>query len=176
MLKSTLQMLFHGARRDTHAPGHLGLRQVGEVTKGDGFALAWWKPGQGFVERDPARHAVGVVARRICRNAWWDPSGGIDGLTPRTAVLLERMLRPFSGLTQAIGFVLRDRFGPAVSIAGGEMTGFLRLGEQDIFSPVTGRIVARNAALAETPELINRDPYGEGWMVIVQMMGKELKT
>jgi glycine cleavage system H protein len=39
----------------------------------------------------------------------------------------------------------------------------------DIFSPVTGRIAARNAALGETPELINRDPYGEGWMVIVQM-------
>lgn len=39
----------------------------------------------------------------------------------------------------------------------------------DIFSPVTGRIVARNAALAETPELINRDPYGEGWMVVVEM-------
>ena len=39
----------------------------------------------------------------------------------------------------------------------------------DIFSPVTGRIAARNAALAETPELINRDPYGEGWMVVVEM-------
>jgi glycine cleavage system H protein len=39
----------------------------------------------------------------------------------------------------------------------------------DIFSPVTGRIVDRNAALTETPELVNREPYGDGWMVVVHM-------
>jgi glycine cleavage system H protein len=38
----------------------------------------------------------------------------------------------------------------------------------DLFSPVTGRVVGRNAALAETPELVNRDPYGEGWMVMIE--------
>ena len=38
----------------------------------------------------------------------------------------------------------------------------------DLFSPVTGRVVGRNAALAETPELVNRDPYGEGWMVVIE--------
>jgi glycine cleavage system H protein len=39
----------------------------------------------------------------------------------------------------------------------------------DIFSPVSGRIVQRNVALSETPELVNREPYGDGWMVVVQM-------
>jgi glycine cleavage system H protein len=39
----------------------------------------------------------------------------------------------------------------------------------DIYSPVTGRIVRRNAALSETPELVNREPYGEGWMVVIEM-------
>jgi glycine cleavage system H protein len=39
----------------------------------------------------------------------------------------------------------------------------------DIFSPVTGRVVERNAALSETPELVNQDPYGEGWMVVIEM-------
>jgi glycine cleavage system H protein len=38
----------------------------------------------------------------------------------------------------------------------------------DIFSPVSGRVVDRNAALSETPELVNRDPYGHGWMVLVE--------
>jgi glycine cleavage system H protein len=38
----------------------------------------------------------------------------------------------------------------------------------DLFSPVTGRVVGRNAALAETPEVVNRDPYGEGWMVVIE--------
>ena len=39
----------------------------------------------------------------------------------------------------------------------------------DIYSPVSGKIVQRNPSLAETPELVNRDPYGEGWMVVIEM-------
>lgn len=39
----------------------------------------------------------------------------------------------------------------------------------DIFSPVTGRVVDRNAALEDRPELVNEDPYGEGWMVVIEM-------
>jgi glycine cleavage system H protein len=38
----------------------------------------------------------------------------------------------------------------------------------DLYSPVTGRVVGRNAALAETPELVNGDPYGEGWLVVIE--------
>jgi glycine cleavage system H protein len=38
----------------------------------------------------------------------------------------------------------------------------------DIYSPVSGRIVERNGLLGETPDLVNRDPYGEGWMVVVE--------
>jgi glycine cleavage system H protein len=34
----------------------------------------------------------------------------------------------------------------------------------DLFAPVSGRVVARNEALDATPELVNTDPYGEGWM------------
>ncbi|MGH2663730.1 MAG: glycine cleavage system protein GcvH [Actinomycetota bacterium] len=39
----------------------------------------------------------------------------------------------------------------------------------DLFSPVSGKVVARNEVLSETPELINQDPYGEGWIVVVEM-------
>ncbi|HEX6263135.1 MAG TPA: glycine cleavage system protein GcvH [Actinomycetota bacterium] len=39
----------------------------------------------------------------------------------------------------------------------------------DIFSPVSGRVAERNAALEDQPELVNEDPYGEGWMVVVEM-------
>jgi glycine cleavage system H protein len=35
----------------------------------------------------------------------------------------------------------------------------------DIYAPVTGTVVARNDRLADAPELINSDPYGEGWLV-----------
>jgi glycine cleavage system H protein len=39
----------------------------------------------------------------------------------------------------------------------------------DVYSPVSGRVVERNAVLGESPELVNRDPYGEGWMVVVEL-------
>ena len=39
----------------------------------------------------------------------------------------------------------------------------------DVFSPVTGRVVERNAGLEDQPEMVNQDPYGEGWMVVVEM-------
>lgn len=38
----------------------------------------------------------------------------------------------------------------------------------DLFSPVSGRIVERNAALEKSPELVNQDPYGEGWMIVIE--------
>ncbi|WP_028921063.1 glycine cleavage system protein GcvH [Pseudonocardia acaciae] len=34
----------------------------------------------------------------------------------------------------------------------------------DLFAPVTGEVVAVNEALTETPELVNSEPYGAGWM------------
>ena len=36
-------------------------------------------------------------------------------------------------------------------------------------SPVKGKIVQINSALEESPELINQDPYGKGWMVVLQI-------
>lgn len=35
----------------------------------------------------------------------------------------------------------------------------------DVYMPISGSIIALNDALADTPELINNDPYGEAWMV-----------
>ncbi|MBC8343343.1 MAG: glycine cleavage system protein GcvH [Bacteroidetes bacterium] len=35
----------------------------------------------------------------------------------------------------------------------------------DMFMPITGQVIERNPALDDTPELVNTDPYGEGWMI-----------
>lgn len=35
----------------------------------------------------------------------------------------------------------------------------------EIYAPVSGTVVARNDALGDTPEVINSDPYGAGWLV-----------
>ncbi len=37
----------------------------------------------------------------------------------------------------------------------------------DVYAPVSGEVVARNEVLDSTPELVNSDPYGEGWLVEV---------
>jgi len=39
----------------------------------------------------------------------------------------------------------------------------------DVYSPVTGTIVERNTLLDDRPELINESPYGDGWIVVVEM-------
>lgn len=39
----------------------------------------------------------------------------------------------------------------------------------DVIAPVSGEIVAVNEALADAPEKINEDPYGEGWLVKVKL-------
>ncbi|HSI81945.1 MAG TPA: glycine cleavage system protein GcvH [Solirubrobacterales bacterium] len=39
----------------------------------------------------------------------------------------------------------------------------------DVYAPLSGEIVAVNDALTESPETINEDPYGEGWLVRVRL-------
>ncbi|MQA27298.1 MAG: glycine cleavage system protein GcvH [Micromonosporaceae bacterium] len=38
----------------------------------------------------------------------------------------------------------------------------------DIYAPVDGAVTAVNSSLAESPELLNSDPYGEGWLVEIE--------
>jgi glycine cleavage system H protein len=39
----------------------------------------------------------------------------------------------------------------------------------DIYAPVSGTIVEVNTALESTPEQLNQDPYGDGWMFVIEM-------
>ena len=38
----------------------------------------------------------------------------------------------------------------------------------DVYAPVDGDVVEANAALVDTPELLNRDPYGDGWICLLR--------
>jgi glycine cleavage system H protein len=38
----------------------------------------------------------------------------------------------------------------------------------DLYAPVSGTIAERNEALEAQPELVNSDPYGQGWMVVIE--------
>jgi glycine cleavage system H protein len=39
----------------------------------------------------------------------------------------------------------------------------------EIFAPLAGTVVARNDVLDATPELVNSDPYGDGWMIEIEL-------
>lgn len=39
----------------------------------------------------------------------------------------------------------------------------------DLYAPVSGTVVERNEALESQPELVNGDPYGDGWMVVIEV-------
>ena len=39
----------------------------------------------------------------------------------------------------------------------------------DVYAPVSGTVVGRNEALDASPELVNSDPYGEGWMFEIRL-------
>jgi glycine cleavage system H protein len=38
----------------------------------------------------------------------------------------------------------------------------------DVYSPISGEVVAVNEAIGDSPELVNKDPYGEGWMMRIK--------
>ena len=42
----------------------------------------------------------------------------------------------------------------------------------DLYAPVSGRVVAINAALKDSPELVNSEPYGKGWMIEIEPTDK----
>lgn len=39
----------------------------------------------------------------------------------------------------------------------------------DLFLPVSGKVLEMNGRINETPELINKDPYGDGWLIRLEM-------
>lgn len=39
----------------------------------------------------------------------------------------------------------------------------------EVYAPVSGTIVEVNEALADTPELLNQDPYGNGWLFVIEL-------
>jgi glycine cleavage system H protein len=43
----------------------------------------------------------------------------------------------------------------------------------DMFMPVSGEVAEFNESLADTPEKVNQDPYGEGWIVKIKFSNKE---
>ena len=76
------------------------------------------------------------------------------------------------GITDFAQAALGDIVFVTLAAVGTDVTAGQSLGEvestksvSDVYAPLAGAISARNEALDANPELINSDPYGEGWMV-----------
>jgi glycine cleavage system H protein len=76
------------------------------------------------------------------------------------------------GITQYAQEALGDIVFVTLPPVGTEVVGAASFGEvestksvSDVYAPLAGTISARNEALDANPELVNSDPYGEGWMV-----------
>lgn len=55
---------------------------------------------------------------------------------------------------------------PGAEVSGGDVIGEVESTKSvsEIYAPVSGRVVAVNEAAPDSPELLNSDPYGEGWL------------
>ena len=68
---------------------------------------------------------------------------------------------------------------PGADIAAGKSFGVVESvkSTSELLAPVNGKVVEVNAALAKNPELVNKDPYGQGWMILVEpASAKELDS
>ena len=86
------------------------------------------------------------------------------------------------GNTVTIGVTdfAQDSLGDVVFVEAAEAASVVTVGDSftevestksvsDIYAPVSGTIVAVNEKLDDTPELLNSDPYGEGWICSIEM-------
>ncbi|MHB2023120.1 MAG: glycine cleavage system protein GcvH [Mycobacteriales bacterium] len=79
------------------------------------------------------------------------------------------------GITDYAQRALGDVVFVTLPEPGAEVVAGTPLGEvestksvSDVYAPVSGTVTARNEALDSRPELVNADPYGEGWMVEIR--------
>ena len=82
--------------------------------------------------------------------------------------------------TFGITWYAQDALGEVVFFDAPSVGATLRRGESyaeiesvkavsDVIAPLSGKIVEVNDALSQTPETVNEDPYGEGWLVRVEL-------
>jgi glycine cleavage system H protein len=79
------------------------------------------------------------------------------------------------GITEYAQDALGDVVYVDIPDVGTEVTAGQPFGEvestksvSDVYAPVSGTVIERNAALEDRPELVNGEPYGDGWMIAVQ--------
>jgi glycine cleavage system H protein len=70
-------------------------------------------------------------------------------------------------------FVELPEVGTSVEVAGTFGVVESVKAVSDLYAPVSGTIVEVNLTLEDRPELVNQSPYGEGWMIVIEMSSTE---
>jgi glycine cleavage system H protein len=80
------------------------------------------------------------------------------------------------GITEFAQDSLGDVVFVEIPDVGADVTQFEKMGEiesvkavSDLYSPVSGKVVERNEALIDSPELVNEGPFEQGWMLKVEL-------
>ena len=80
------------------------------------------------------------------------------------------------GITEFAQDSLGDVVFVEIPDVGADLTQFEKMGEiesvkavSDLYSPVSGKVVERNEALIDSPELVNEGPFEQGWMLKVEL-------
>ncbi|MGQ9815705.1 MAG: glycine cleavage system protein GcvH [Candidatus Roseilinea sp.] len=102
---------------------------------------------------------VDTSARYLKTHEWARPEGDliVCGISDHAQQALNDLVYvelPRVGDTLKAG----DRFGAVESVKAAS----------DVYMPVSGTIAAVNTALEKTPEIINKAPYGEGWLIKIK--------
>ena len=75
------------------------------------------------------------------------------------------------GITDFAQSELGDIVYIDITTVGKEVNEHQVFGVSDLFMPITGKVLEFNTKLDTSPEKVNADPYGEGWMVKVEVKG-----
>jgi glycine cleavage system H protein len=89
---------------------------------------------------------------------WFDPDSGAMGLSDYAQEQLSDIV--FVEILVSVGDSL-EAGKPIASVESVKAAA-------ETYAPVSGKVVAVNESLADTPEVLNSDPYGAGWMVKVE--------
>lgn len=87
------------------------------------------------------------------------------------------------GITDYAQAALGDVVFVQLPDVGAELTSGESFGEvestksvSDLYAPVSAKVLAVNAELEGSPDLVNSDPYGEGWLVDLQLDADDMET
>lgn len=125
------------------------------------------------------RYRAGVAVCRICEPA---EEGGTVEFPDDLRYTKDHEWARVEGNRARVGITdfAQDSLGDVVYVdlpdVGAQVTADQAFGEvestksvSDVFSPLSGTLVERNPLIDDHPELVNEQPYGDGWLVVIEL-------